>query len=112
MKLMNMKKTKLFAWVALATVVAAGCSLKKSGDALTSAQIQYNSTDPNADVPGQGSTSSPTAEAVVGRLNVGLAGNASPFAGSFKTVLAQVIGNLPQVANPITAVGWDQIPLL
>jgi hypothetical protein len=112
MKYVNMKQLKLFSWVALATVVATGCSLKKSDNALTSAQVAYNATDPNADIPGVGSTSSPTAEAVVGRLNTRMLGTVSPFSGNFKTVLTQVSTNLPQVTNPITAVGWDQTPLL
>src|SRR6478609_140286 len=112
MKTIKLSK-KSVALLVLAAAMATGCSIKKSGDALTSGQIAYNATDPNADVPGQGSTSVPTSDAVIGRLQVGLAGSGvSTTTGNFATVIGQVASNLPQVTNSVTAVGHDQVPIL
>src|SRR4051812_25802812 len=113
MKTIQMNK-KSVALMVLAVAVATGCSIKKSGDALTSGQLAYNATDPNVDVPGVGSTSVPTQDAVIGRLlGVGLAGSGvTDQSTNTKTVIGQVTGNLPQVTDPLKANGWDQIPLL
>jgi len=113
MKTIKLNK-KSVALLVLAAAMATGCAIKKSGDALTSGQIAYNATDPNVDIPGVGSTSVPTQDAVIGRLlGVGLAGaQVTDQSTNTKAVIAQVNGNLPQLADPIKANGWDQIPLL
>jgi hypothetical protein len=66
---------------------------------------------PGTDLPGLGSASAPTADGVIGRIQNALVG-ANPLAGNFAKAIAQVKPNLPQVANPLQAVGLDQIPLL
>jgi hypothetical protein len=78
------------------------------------------STDPAANggagggamFSGQGSSSVPTATGIVARLTNGLQGNVSQTAGNFKTSLASVKNNLPKVADPSKASGFDQVELL
>jgi hypothetical protein len=67
--------------------------------------------EPGADLPGIGSASAPTADAVVGRIRNTLVG-VDPLAGNFAKAVAQVKPNLPQMTNPVQATGLDQIPLL
>jgi hypothetical protein len=100
-------------FVALTAFAVAGCSLNKASNAVTSGQAAYNQTDPNASIPGTGSTSVATAQGVVGRLNRAFTGTTvSPMAGNYKTVLAQVVGNMPTTTNPTKAVGFDQGPII
>ncbi len=54
--------------------------------------------EPGTDLPGLGSASAPTADAVIGRIRNTLIGVDPP--------------NLPQMTNPVQATGLDQIPLL
>jgi hypothetical protein len=67
--------------------------------------------EPGTDLPGLGSASSPTADAVIGRVRNTLVG-VDPLAGNFAKAIAQVKPNLPQMTNPVQATGLDQIPLL
>jgi hypothetical protein len=67
--------------------------------------------EPGTDLPGVGSASAPTADAVIGRIRNTLIG-ADPLAGNFTKAIAQVKPNLPQMTNPVQATGLDQIPLL
>jgi hypothetical protein len=67
--------------------------------------------EPGTDLPGVGSASSPTADAVIGRIRNTLIG-VDPLAGNFAKAIAQVKPNLPQLTNPVQATGLDQIPLL
>ena len=67
--------------------------------------------DPGTDLPGVGSASAPTADAVIGRIRNTLIG-VDPLAGNFAKAIAQVKPNLPQMTNPVQATGLDQIPLL
>ena len=67
--------------------------------------------DPGTDLPGAGSASAPTAEAVIGRIRNTLTG-VDPLAGNFARAITQVKPNLPQMTNPVQATGLDQIPLL
>ncbi len=67
--------------------------------------------DPGTDLPGVGSASAPTADAVIGRIRNTLIG-VDPLAGNFAKAVAQVKPNLPQLTNPVQATGLDQIPLL
>ena len=67
--------------------------------------------DPGTDLPGLGSASAPTADAVIGRIQNTLVG-VDPLAGNFARAIAQVKPNLPQMTNPVQATGLDQIPLL
>src|SRR5262245_18798550 len=109
----NHRNMKVITCVILAAAVVSGCTIKKSSDALSGAQMAYNATDPNVDVPGMGSTSTTTTDSVTTRIAVGLQGTTvSPLAGSYRTVLTQVATNLPQTPDPIKAVGWDQTPIL
>jgi len=66
--------------------------------------------EPGTDLPGLGSASAPTADAVIGRIQNTLM--VDPLAGNFAKAIAQVKPNLPQMANPVQATGLDQIPLL
>jgi hypothetical protein len=68
-------------------------------------------SEPGSDLPGQGSASVPTADAVIGRIRNTLIG-VDPLAGNFAKAIAQVRPNLPQSTNPVQATGLDQIPLL
>ena len=67
--------------------------------------------EPGTDLPGLGSASAPTADAVIGRIRNTLIG-VDPLAGNFAKAIAQVKPNLPQMTNPVQATGLDQIPLL
>ena len=67
--------------------------------------------EPGTDLPGLGSASAPTADAVIGRIRNTLMG-VDPLAGNFAKAIAQVKPNLPQMTNPVQATGLDQIPLL
>jgi hypothetical protein len=67
--------------------------------------------EPGTDLPGVGSASAPTADAVIGRIRNTLIG-VDPLAGNFTKAIAQVKPNLPQMTNPVQATGLDQIPLL
>jgi hypothetical protein len=67
--------------------------------------------EPGTDLPGLGSASAPTADAVIGRIRNTLIG-VDPLAGNFARAIAQVKPNLPQMTNPVQATGLDQIPLL
>jgi len=67
--------------------------------------------EPGTDLPGVGSVSAPTADAVIGRIGNTLIG-VDPLAGNFAKAIAQVKPNLPQMTNPVQATGLDQIPLL
>ena len=67
--------------------------------------------EPGTDLPGLGSASAPTADAVIGRVRNTLIG-VDPLAGNFAKAIAQVKPNLPQMTNPVQATGLDQIPLL
>jgi hypothetical protein len=67
--------------------------------------------EPGTDLPGLGSASAPTADAVIGRIRNALIG-VDPMAGNFAKAIAQVKPNLPQMTNPVQATGLDQIPLL
>ena len=67
--------------------------------------------EPGADLPGLGSASAPTADAVIGRIRNTLIG-VDPLAGNFAKAIAQVKPNLPQMTNPVQATGLVQIPLL
>ena len=67
--------------------------------------------EPGTDLPGLGSASAPTADAVIGRIRNTLIG-VDPLAGNFTRAIAQVKPNLPQMTNPVQATGLDQIPLL
>ena len=68
-------------------------------------------SEPGTDLPGLGSASAPTADAVIGRIRNTLTG-VDPLAGNFARAIAQVKPNLPQMTNPVQATGLDQIPLL
>lgn len=65
-----------------------------------------------ATVTGKGAFSVPTSEGLVMRLQNGLDGNAKATAGNFARAFGQVKKNLPQLANPIKATGFDQVQLL
>lgn len=65
-----------------------------------------------AAVPGQGSFSVPTSEAVVIRIQNGLQKNVSPSAGNFAKALLQTKANLPITTDPTKATGYDQVQLL
>jgi hypothetical protein len=67
--------------------------------------------EPGTDLPGLGSASAPTADAVIGRIRNTLIG-VDPLLGNFAKAIAQVKPNLPQMTNPVQATGLDQIPLL
>jgi len=67
--------------------------------------------EPGTDLPGLGSASAPTADAVIGRIRNTLTG-VDPLAGNFAKAITQVKPNLPQMTNPVQATGLDQIPLL
>jgi hypothetical protein len=66
----------------------------------------------NSDIPGTGSTSVPTADAVATRIEVGLQGNVSRTAGSFSTAFNQFSRNLANVTNPLEATGYENISLI
>ena len=68
-------------------------------------------SEPGTDLPGTGSASAPTADAVIGRIRNTLIA-VDPLAGNFARAIAQVKPNLPQMTNPVQATGLDQIPLL
>lgn len=68
-------------------------------------------SEPGTDLPGIGSASAPTADAVIGRIRNTLVG-VDPLAANFAKAIAQVKPNLPQMTNPVQATGLDQIPLL
>ena len=110
-----------FSRLALLTGFAAaisGCTLvsgtSKSQNALSAAQSPSLGTSTTSSsitsVPSQ-STSVPTADAIVGRIQKGIP-TANPNAGNFKTVLAQVQQNLPSTSDPTKATGLEQIPIL
>ena len=67
-----------------------------------------------ANLKGTGSTSVPTANAVVARLVNGLEGSVSPNTenSNFARSLAQVRNNLPKVSDPTRASGFDSIQML
>jgi hypothetical protein len=61
---------------------------------------------------GSGSMSVPTAYAVVARIQNGFQGNVSSTSGNFAKAVALLRTNLPQVADPSKASGFDQVQLL
>jgi hypothetical protein len=63
-------------------------------------------------IAGKGSSTVPTADAVVTRIKIGLENNVSPQAGNFQRSLAQVKNNLPKDPDPMKASGYDQVQLL
>lgn len=65
-----------------------------------------------ATLAGKGSTSAPTAEAVIVRLENGLENRVNSRSGNFARSLAQVRTNLPKVTDPTKATGFDQAQLL
>ncbi len=71
-----------------------------------------NGAGNGANVPGTGSMTGPTADAVIARLKNGMANNVNPLAGNFARTLTQVRTNLPKVTDPIKATGFDQVQLL
>lgn len=98
----------------LATVVAsltiAACGFPGTS-ADSGAPDSGTPSEPGTDLPGVGSASAPTADAVVGRIRNTLIG-VDPLAGNFAKAITQVKPNLPQMTNPVQATGLDQIPLL
>jgi len=79
--------------------------------------------DPNsgagygAAVPGTGSLTTPTTDAVVQRIRNGLEGRVNPAAPNnaltnFTRTLANVRSNLPKVTDPLKVTGFDQVGLL
>jgi uncharacterized repeat protein (TIGR01451 family) len=70
-------------------------------------------TEMNRTIPGYGSISVPTTHAVVGRILkvLGPAG-VTMASTNFAASLSSVATSLPTVASPLTATGYDQIPLL
>src|SRR5256885_6672577 len=67
--------------------------------------------EPGTDLPGLGSASAPTADAVIGRIRNTLIG-IDPLAGNFAKAIVQVEPNLPPMTNPVQAPGLHQIPPL
>ncbi len=65
-----------------------------------------------ANVAGTGALSIGTTEGLVARVTNGLQGNVSPLAGNYAKSLLQVRSNLPKVADPTKATGFDQAQLL
>jgi hypothetical protein len=96
----------LAALVASLTTIAA-CAPSAGGGPPGSGPLP----EPGTDLPGVGSASAPTADAVIGRIRNTLIG-VDPLAGNFAKAIAQVKPNLPQMTNPVQATGLDQIPLL
>lgn len=98
-----------------------------NNDSGTSAGSPAPALNP-ANIAGTGSTAVPTSDAVVARIqkvlgpagvNCGASGNCNKVLSSTATgvppTLGQLAGvgvNLPSVANPLTATGVDQIPLV
>lgn len=65
-----------------------------------------------AAVPGQGSFSVPTSEAVIARIQNGMQNNVTSTTGNFAKALAQIKSNLPITTDPTKATGFDQVQLL
>ncbi len=107
-----MKRTSL---LLLAALVASLATIAACAPAYTSAgggpPDPGPPPEPGTDLPGLGSASAPTADAVIGRIRNTLIG-VDPLAGNFAKAIAQVKPNLPQMTNPVQATGLDQIPLL
>ena len=105
-----MKRTLLLAALvaSLATFAACAPSYSSQGDGPPDSGPP---PEPGTDLPGVGSASAPTADAVIGRIRNTLIG-VDPLAGNFAKAIAQVKPNLPQMTNPVQATGLDQIPLL
>lgn len=61
---------------------------------------------------GTGSLSVTTADGIVMKIQNGLGGSAKATAGNFATALTQLRSNLPKVADPSKATGYDQVQLL
>lgn len=108
-----MKRTSSLLLAALAASLATSACSKAPGSPASGGGGPVDSgppPEPGTDLPGLGSASAPTAEAVIGRIRNTL--GTDPLAGNFSRAIAQVKPNLPQVANPVQATGLDQIPLL
>ena len=88
-----------------------GCSF---GDAtkFDSSSNSANCVGAGCNMPGSGSITVPTANAVVARITNGLQGNVSVTTGNFAKSFAEVKGNLPKVTDPTKATGFDAIQLL
>jgi hypothetical protein len=88
----------------LISVAASGCSA-------TSKNLASGPTPPLAAnaIPGVGSTSIPTADAVVARAELGLQGTANHFSGNCQTGYNQVKPNLNKNSNPTAANGFDAV---
>ncbi len=95
----------------LATIAACGTAYHQSQSAAGGPPDSGSPPEPGTDLPGLGSASAPTADAVIGRIRNTLIG-VDPLAGNFAKSIAQVKPNLPQMTNPVQATGLDQIPLL
>ena len=70
------------------------------------------SSSTSSGIPGVPGAAVPTANAVIARINVALAGNVSPQNGNFAQAIKQISIGLPQTSNPMAASGLDKIPLL
>ena len=106
----TMSPLLLAALVASLTTIAA-CTLGTDPSAGGGPGDSAPPPEPGTDLPGTGSASAPTADAVSGRIRNTLIG-VDPLAGNFAKAIAQVKPNLPQMTNPVQATGLDQIPLL
>ena len=122
---MTFKKITQLAVLALLVAAFIGCSAKKQGfeRALSSTAQPEDDNHANnnggenlgqggANVAGQGSFSVPTADAVTGRIQLGLESAARATAGNFALSLEQVKKNLPKTTDPTKATGFEQIQLL
>jgi hypothetical protein len=116
-KLVSISPLSIFG--AIVAISLSGCSLIQesmtgnvSNSSGSKVSVASGSDDP---LYGEGtnsvSTSVPSDEAIVGRIQKGLP-SVNPNAGQFKAALAQVSSNLPTVTDPIKATGLEQIPLL
>ncbi len=109
-----MKRTSpllLAALVASLATIAACLPLATSDPSAGGPPDSGPPPEPGTDLPGLGSASAPTADAVIGRIRNTLIG-VDPLAGNFAKAITQVKPNLPQMTNPVQATGLDQIPLL
>ena len=98
-----------------------GCSdfvaFSPKGAATSSSTAPLGYVDPlgaggGAAVPGQGSFSVPTSEAVIARIQNGMQNNVTSTTGNFAKALAQIKSNLPITTDPTKATGFDQVQLL
>jgi hypothetical protein len=83
-----------------------------SKDSSSSGENAAAAAGGGATVPGVGSSSVPTGDALISRVNNALQGNVSPLTGNFAKALVALKPGLPQVTDPTKASGFDQAQLL